>query len=115
MTDRQNMGCVYEEPTAAPRRSFVLRWGAGHAKSGLPSLPWRDRAGKPVTPSACPLYLGRLAEDSDVHFALPHFRRGTLAAWLGEVPSAPLLDALEAHEAGVNDWVNDPDRPKAMA
>ena len=96
---------MYEERTAAPQRAFVLR----------PLLPWRAVTGESVPPSACPLYLGRVAEASDVFGALPHFRRGTIEAWLGEPPAPPLLDLLEAFEAGQNDWTHDPNRPKGGA
>lgn len=46
MDQRQIMGCVYEAPTAAPGRQFVLSRGA------LPMLDWE--------PTACPLYLATL-------------------------------------------------------
>ena len=80
-----------------------------------PAPPWQDVTGKPISPSACPFYLGRLADDSDVQRALPHFRRGTLRAWLGREPDPVLLDCLESHEAGENDWAHDPALKKAGA
>lgn len=99
---------MYEERTDAPQRGYVLR----------PSVPWRafDDEGRevPRPPSVCPLYLGRVAEASDVFEALPHFRRGTLDAWLGR-RDPPLLELLEAVDAGREDWTHDPARPKAGA
>lgn len=110
MNTRQEMGCVYEAPTAAPGRGYVLRW-----PSGAPSIPWRSSTGAAIHPHCCPLYLGRVAEASDVFGALPHLRRGTLEAWLGEAPAPALLELLESHEAGVNDWTHDPARTKGGA
>jgi hypothetical protein len=112
VTSRQDIGCVFEAPAKAGQIPYALRF-----RSGAPSIPWRDVEGKPVAPTTCPLYLGRLAERSDILDAVPHFRRGigNLRAWLGREPEPSLLEALEAHEAGVNDWVHDPKRPKEGA
>lgn len=107
MNSRQDIGCVYEAPTAAKGRGSVLRW-----PGGAPSLPWRDTLGKSVAPTACPLYLGRIAEASDVHAARPHFRRGTLAAWLGRAPNASLLELLEEAEYGRQEFTHDEHKPK---
>ena len=95
------MGCVYEEPTKAPGRGFVLS----------PPTPWRSIVDNTtIPPSVCPLYLGHVAEASDIRDALPFYRRGAdyLRAWLGHEPSRDLLEALEAHEDGVAYWRGDP-------
>lgn len=93
---------MYEERTDAPQRGYVLR----------PAPPWRtiDEDGRDVArpPTVCPLYLGRVAEASDVFEALPHFRRGTLDAWLGRAPDRHLLDCLEAYDHGQRTWDCDP-------
>ncbi len=96
---------MFEERTAALQRAFVLH----------PLLPWRSVTGAGIPPSVCPLYLGRVAEASDVFEALPHFRRGTLTAWLCDEPSPPLLELLESFDAGQSDWTHDPNRPKGGA
>lgn len=103
---------MYEERTAAPARLYVLRW-----PDGKPSLPWRDLDGRPVAPSACPLYLGRVAEASDVGAAIPAYRKDgvTLQAWLGREPDRALLDALAAHEDGDAWWTHDEHRPRGGA
>lgn len=73
---RQAQGCVYEERTDAPRTPYVLRWDRG----GVIDLPF--------TPSACPLYLGRLPALAEVEAARPHWERGQLDSYLaaGDVP-----------------------------
>ena len=99
VTTRQDMGCVYEAPTEARQREYVLR----------PPLPWKDLDGKGIAPSACPLYLGRIADDSDVHAAMPHYRKGIdcLIAWLGRTPDRALLECLAALEWGDGCWDSD--------
>lgn len=92
------MGCVFEDRIPGATPGLVLR----------PPPPWKDTAGKPLAPSVCPLYLGRVAEASDVWPALAHFRRGNLAAWLGRDPDPPLLDCLESVENGQAWWDSDP-------
>lgn len=96
--ERQDRGCVFEERTG-PVRAIVLK----------PSPPWRDAQGAPVPPSECPLYLGRVAESSDVWDALPAYRKGVahLEAWLGRRPERALLDVLAAIEWGEGCWESD--------
>ena len=75
------------------------------------ATPWRSIVDNTtIPPSVCPLYLGHVAEASDIRDALPFYRRGAdyLRAWLGHEPSRDLLEALEAHEDGVAYWRGDP-------
>lgn len=83
MTTRQNMGCAYEERTAAPQLPYVLSWSDG----GVIALPFM--------PTRCPLYLARLPALDEVEQAVPHWERGELAMYLEGVAPAPgFLDAV---------------------
>lgn len=83
MTTRQDMGCTFEERTAAPQVPYVLAWSRG----GVMELPF--------LPSKCPLYLARLPALEEVERALPHWERGQLELYLGHATPAPgFLDAV---------------------
>lgn len=102
MTTRQDFGCVFEDDVRkVDRRSYVLH------RDGKPMAPF--------APSKCPSWLARQPLLDEAQAALPHWKHGTLPAWLG-VPAEDLPDellgTLSALESAANEYAADPNRPR---